>query len=580
MGRVIHGYTPPSARPTKPTIFVPIRGIYCRGTSGNDVEAGPLLKTSAYTNLKNAVAAITTKMQRTFDGGLSTFQQFLSTSGGEFDTAIDNYKADLGAAGAKVFEIVHPTTQQLAKLKAAADAASGPDWADDVNLVYDDFGRSVGSAVVKNVGPFFPVTAALVDEPGENSSSVGRTNGNSQATLQDEVAGSAQGCSQLTFVNYCQGKKGQSVVLPGGYGLSAEEAMTANGPIGGQVRESIVNYFDEAIIAGDPVRVERLFSTYSGGLEKVWTDAEQAAFLQWVKNNGSDETAWAQACVMWPTVFCAYRIEANFNFLADTKWESMGQRLARRHPRILPHLLTGYNTDAANPTNWRPLDIPIEISADGGSTWTLATYMNGLQLSPDGQYFLIPALREYGSTIKTWRGTLANPAAIVANDVLATLAVEADFRVTGYAPKGYDPTGSAARIENDGDNQLSYLAIGNEGDYVEWLRHDSAQPLGSAVAATGVIPFPAKMAANDELFSDRPGNVNEPTGRIITHAMNRQQDVKRVEAGGYLEFSRFDPGLMPGAAITEITGGGIPFYGVVKAIEADAERQTVLVHLG
>lgn len=591
MGRIINGYTP---RPSKPSIFSAsyYQGIK-HGVVGNDVNAGPLLSTAHWV-LTKEVSVGAGEMQKAYETSIVGFNEIITRTQTNLYAAFESFQTGLG--GKSPPEIIHPTTAQLADLKEKVNTAvvekggsmtpaEESAFREKIQELYNSIGAQLGKAVNKSVGVTPTAPPVLEDEPGDNTSAIAHTTGNAPGTAAKEVTQSAQARSQLCFVNYSRRAAGSSAFVPGVSGADLESAMRGNGAVSGTLRESILNYHDEAIIIGDPPKIERRFSTYAAddasgkaGLEPAWTAAEQTGFLAYVTAH-PNAAGWEEACILWPTVFAAYRIAAGFDFLEGTKWSTKGQLLARRHAKICPTLVSGYNV-STSPTNWRPLDIPFEISEDDGATWTITTYYNGLKLSPDGQYFFIENLRELTAAHKTWRGSLDNPSAIVPNDIRATLAVEADFRITGYAGRALDPNATAQRIDSDGDGETTFAALGNPGDYVEWLRHSSSQPLGSAIADANPALFPAKASENNELFSDRPGSIAAPTGRIVTHAMNRLQDVKRIEGSGQIEFRQFDPGFLPGMQITKVLDAGIPVSGVVKAVTIEAGRQAMIVAFG
>lgn len=396
----------------------------------------------------------------------------------------------------------------------------------------------------------------------------------------------ACGASTLGFVSLAKGPGGVRLRVPGLTGDALDDAVGGNGIAGGFWRESIREYHDAVAVLGDPPAIERLLSmdpndataSARGGLEAAWPAADEAAFLSYVDTQGQNEQAFAEAALKWPLVFAAYRVPSNYDYLAGTKWSAMGAERRRAHPRIRPTLLTGANEDEAAPRTWQPRAICIEYK--NGSSWTSATPYDSLEVSLDGGWFYVPALRD-SPEHPTWSGSLADPQNISPRLLRATLALECEFRIAGRAGAAEDPNETAPRLAaHDGVEGTTYVAVPPVLTYSEWLRVDAA-PIGQNVDAA-YRDFPDRAAAGEELFSDLPGDPLAPdsNGRLPAHAAARLHEVKRIAARGQLVFERFEPALLPGARIAGVDGAGFPVEGVVTGVTLDAENQTMTVELG
>lgn len=420
--------------------------------------------------------------------------------------------------------------------------------------------------------------------PYELCLSPGSAGGDAAETRAGDAA--SHGASTLGFVSLSRGRGGVRLRVPGLSGETIESAAGGNGIAGGFWLESIRDYHDAVAVLGDPPAVERLLSmdpadttaSARGGLEAAWSAEDEAAFLSYVDSEGRNERAFAEAALKWPLVFAAYRVPAGYDYLAGTKWNAMGAERRRAHPRIRPTLLTGANENETAPRTWQPRAICIEYK--NGSTWQSATPYDSLEVSLDGGWFYVPALRD-SAEHPTWSGAPGDPLNIAPRQLRATLALECEFRIAGRAGAAEDPNGTGPRLAaHGGEAGTTYVAVPPPLVYGEWLRVDAA-PLGQALGAQ-YRDFPDRAAAGEELFSDIPGDARAPDtrGRLPAHAAARLREVKRIAARGQLVFERFEPALLPGARIAGIDGAGFPVEGVVTGVTLDAEKQTMTVELG
>jgi len=407
----------------------------------------------------------------------------------------------------------------------------------------------------------------------------------------------------LNFINMTPSVLGTFIFVGGLQKTpSLSESVKSNSPSGGFLTESIREFYNEAVILGDGPVIERMCSMEDTTLEAAWSDEDEEKFKKYIEDNSSSEKtallAFQEASYLYPLVYVAFRIPVEFDYLEGTKWEN-GDRV-RKHPRIMPTLITGVNfNNDTSPRDWMPRQITIEAK-NKANAFVIVTKYDGLQVSTDGGYFLIGNLRDVGDASQagdgtefvpnhpTWRGTITQPLLIVRNEIRCTLAIQADFRISGNAGENDDPNSTGARIYNGHDQLTSYTIPTAPLDYVDWLRIDSS-PMGLTVPLPKGFPDaknPKKDGllidrkdGKDELFSDRSGSAGAVTGRIFDHAANRLLDVKKIEGGGQLRFLQFHPGLTPGAVVDSIFGSDIDYRRVVRSYTIDANTQSMIVNL-
>jgi len=369
---------------------------------------------------------------------------------------------------------------------------------------------------------------------------------------------------------------------------------------GGSVTESFVDGFDEVVICGDKPVVERMCSTYSGGvgagyLEYAWSSGiggDENAFTTYLQTYGGaalgDEDSFRSASKIWPLVFAAYRVTVDADLWEGTKWAGMKND---GRARMLVAQLTGYSQDASNPRNWTPREIVVEylkIFADEDTSdpdpddpeWFEAAKFDNLTLSSDSTIVFLNALREPG-VAQTWYvnadGSLGgyDGSKMYARNMRIQLALQADWPLTGVkgngGDKSDDPNRIAGRVADK--PRFSFQVNAEEMDYVEYLRSDQSRPVGAALLdklndGRSQSAFPAKQTEGDELFTDR---TNASTGRLPRHADLRNQDVKRVDIHATLNIEPVSLGMRPGLNLSVEAGDSIPIVGVCKTVIFRAE---------
>lgn len=350
----------------------------------------------------------------------------------------------------------------------------------------------------------------------------------------------------------------------------------------GEVVESAINYFDNTLILGDPVCIERFLSTSNSGtgtgtdegddgLERAWDSARESAFIDYVANQDptpNTQEAVERAFLIYPEVFCTFRVKPGYDLWKGTKWSGYGG--GNPHPRVRPNLLTGNNIGGDdNPNTWEPLPIIVEYenTQDAGDWVPFQDRFTGVRLSPDGQTFFLDNLRDQRIT---WYNTATDPwdfsdsATIKKRNIRLSVAVEGDFPLQSFADS--DPNGAGTRVSNG--PQFTYVVPAKPGDYVEWLRADS-HPNGREEVAAAFDNYEDRKAAGSELFSDE--------ARQQGHATHRQRDVRRVEHRGSLILPGVNASVHPGVAIS--VEGGLPVYSVVKSVTYNAHEQVTIVEL-
>jgi hypothetical protein len=424
--------------------------------------------------------------------------------------------------------------------------------------------------------------------------------------------------STIKFINQNPGTSGlgTALYLPGAFTGTDIGSLMSNGNVirKGVVEERITDYFHNTAIVGDGPCVERICSTAksegtlgAGFLEFGWDRAgssgtnpppgqqadptsDEGKFNKFVSDNGNSQLAFEQACKIYPYVYCAYKVHGDP--FVGTKWESLGMNGI--YPRIRPFLLTGTSQansaagsgsqtsgGSSNPRDWIPRDILVQFAYTNQGTevpdaaWYGASRYDSLQISPDGQMVLFPALRDSGVTWSSSRGQYEG-AYFFPQMLRLTLAAQGDQAMGAQDQTDYNNT--APRIMDDGDYQWTYLATG-EGpdDYVDFVRIQS-YPEGTDL---NQLQWPDRCTAGNELFSDiGASTVDTPdyTKRLPRHAQIRQKDVRRIANPGQLVMATYSPGIVPGMAVNII--GGISTYSVVKSIQADVNTQDCIVELG
>lgn len=391
---------------------------------------------------------------------------------------------------------------------------------------------------------------------------------------------------ELGFANMAGGSaySGQRVFLPNYDSNSNTFTKLVNNPWaikGGYVTESIMNYFDEVAILGDPPVMEKMLTMsvddtdYALGLFPAWTAADETAFKALVTEGGDSEEAFLIACDAYPDVYCAYQVIS----LNGSKaiWEGTSNYAPPPSGVcvLLEHLLSGYTQDETNPRDWSPREIHVEWESDPDAdppVWAAADKFDSLQVSWDGRRIRFDSLRR--NSHQTWINESGfQGSTFQAANLRMTIAVAHDHRISGRAGRNgngrRDPNNTAYRIESNGEI-FTWLSVAEPTDYVHWEREDS-HPNGTLA---DVGSFPDQVGANP-LFSDRPSATQ---GRLPTHAKERLRDVKRIEYAGSLVLEKFNPSLKPGRTLI-LEGKGINPVGIIKAVTFDSASQQQTVEL-
>jgi hypothetical protein len=350
----------------------------------------------------------------------------------------------------------------------------------------------------------------------------------------------------------------------------------------GEVVESAINYFDNTLIVGDPICIERFLSTSNSGttttsdegdngLEAAWSSDRYDAFIDYVANQDpqpNTKEAVERAFLLYPEVFSAYRVKNGYDLWQTTKWSGAGN--APPHPRVRPNLLTGTNVGGdTNPTTWEPLPFIVEYeNTDGAGDWVpFQDRFTGVRLSPDGQMLFLDNLRDQNVT---WYNEATDPwdfsdaTKIKQRNIRMSIAVEGDFPLQAFAAD--DPNGAGTRVS--GSPQFTYVVAAKQGDYMEWLRSDS-HPNGRELVAAAFDNYEDRKSGGSELFTDE--------ARQEAHAVHRQRDVRRVEHRGSLILPGVNASVHPGVAVS--VEGGLPVYSVVKSVTYNAHEQVTIVEL-
>jgi len=581
--------------------------LYCApggskaGDNENDVAGGLLAAdpSGLYATLATAFDGQMSTLATEFESGFTAFETALNTATATLDTAMSDYVRQLGApyngaAQNAVNEMGTYIKNQLALL-SITDAGSASELREKFEEYFKQYASAMGVALTGSPGRYTTANGAIAGGGGAGDA-VGVGGGapgmvqNLGQTLQQLANGKPAGDgSTLQILDMSGPVQGDGFIVPKLYGYGLDAAMNEACVVGGTVTESIENFFHNVCVVGDAPVYESIFSMkadddYGGGyLEAAWSADDEAAFKAYVTAEGDTEAAFKEACSLWPLVFAAYRVKKTYMArLAGTKHANT--LVARAHPRIRPTLITGYSMQGNNPRNFthRPITIEYQASDDG---WEVATQYDNLQLSADGSYFTLSALRDLQSGI-TWKsdgGTTYEGEYLEAVNIRATLAIELDWRMSGLSPKGKDdadPNKTAGRVAggafNGSENTYTYTVLADELDYVEWLRYQS-YPVGQQIPEA-YRNFPDKATAGSELFTDK---VSAAVGRLPEHAKARLRDVRRVESAGSIIFPRLIPAVRPGVGLPEVIKGDrvLKIGSVVQRVVLAHNSQEMTVEL-
>lgn len=413
--------------------------------------------------------------------------------------------------------------------------------------------------------------------------------------------------SVLSYVNMNPAdKQGGQLYLPKGYVTDAGAAMV--GPdvvLGGVLNESIVNYFDDTCICGDPAAVERfLANSVVGagsvfGIERPWSQTDEDAFKAYMDDASvlgtpvSSAERFDIACKLWPLVFASARIKTGFDLWEGTKYA--GYFNQKRNPRLHPELLSADNQSSLNPRNWDKKPIVIECDSDNTGNWQACERLDGLQISADGQYLIFPALRRLTTmangaavtqgTMTIFNTDSSNPykgSTMQWRPMRFTMVGEGDWRITGRAghdDNNPDPNSTQHRIRTKDDDKWTYLTVAADGDYVDHNRRLS-NPNGYATIDAAHRDFADKCAVGHELFTDLNLDGVAASGRLPRHAQTRNADVKRIEYTGVLIQPGLVPSARPGNNVVVESMASLGTYSVLKCVVFEADSQNTQLELG
>lgn len=414
------------------------------------------------------------------------------------------------------------------------------------------------------------------------------------------------GTSELEFADMNPHEnQGQIINMPDVFD-SISAGMTNSTIIhGGSISESIINYFDEVVILGDPPKVEKFITAQvdaSNGLPSIhqddvtiglqfnWNALDFGVFKNLVDQNGNNKLGFQMASSILPNVFSSYRLTPFFDLFEGTKWDA--NHLGPAYFRLCQYLLTQFNDtvrSTIDPRSSNPRETVIEYFPYNGFQWLRATRQDDFKLSEDRQFLRLDTLRDM-DTPQTWSNSdvnLYNGLTIVPHEIRICIAAEAFWRITGLTRA--DPNNTSKRVANNSDYPWTFLAVGAPGDYQEWLRRGS-KPVGKTGLPDDVNAdaWPDKCIEGDELYTDAlnqgepvSGEITQSTDRISNHAAQRLRDVKRIEYIGQLSFHGFNPALRPGSVVN-IAGNNdiIDVSAVVKQISYSASEQKMVVDFG
>jgi len=383
----------------------------------------------------------------------------------------------------------------------------------------------------------------------------------------------------------------------------------------GKIRESSRATYSVVAAVGGRAMIEARFvsdrtvqNPGAGGASMWWgwtteySNQARASLLADGQGNisGSETAAIANMLKKFPDLFAVWFINPQTNFQAGTSQDGYPIAAVGRPP--LPHLLTSFikNGSAdrfARINSRRP--IPVELSTDGGTTWTVAPENDGLIIEPNG-HISLKALRDsnggallglagqatykivstggYGTG--SYAITTFEPAMVRMN-----LAVPCDHRVTGAIKMSWDPTpdpGDSLPIANgeidDGDRMdpsfSRLMAIDTGALYSLEERGGTMQsfPLPESLKdPTTNAAYPSTdSTAGKALYGDAQVIVND-TEQAANHALRRIEQAGRLDRGGNL--------ISPHIILTEPAGavndlGGFKIGAQYEALELDFEKQT------
>jgi len=395
-------------------------------------------------------------------------------------------------------------------------------------------------------------------------------------------------------------RRGGSYLVGPRYGSTADGGSIENclaDPTriaGGTVMESIVGYFDDVCIAGDPPAVEHQFSEADPDdgaipveLEPAWEASEETNLKAIIDANGNDADALAMAFRAEPRVYAAWKVKEGYAAHEQTQWAEWPQP---NNPRILAHLLSGYAQGNNNPRDWNPRETVLEYYNTDDAEWQPCSRFDDLTIIDEGKAFIVEGLRTSSDPV-TWKGDPATTSGMGANKMRITCAVEREFRIVGTAQG--DPNNTSARVNNAGES-FTFLAVAEDGDYSHWERYHS-RPNGNAVSEPELSQkFPDASKGSPDpttgetfLFSDLLDETSSSSGRagsaqvrISRHAEHRLEDVKRIDYNGVLTMHTWNPGIKPGMqVIVDLGGNSLNPKAIIKSVKFNSMTQSQEIEL-
>lgn len=362
--------------------------------------------------------------------------------------------------------------------------------------------------------------------------------------------------------------------------------MAAPIMVSGSMGEDGRNTFTRCAVQGETVYIERRVSTGSGGsyaLIPAWSDAELAEFKASLGQSGNNTaTAIKSFFRKHPNLFAAYRLAPAFDIYQGTSMAATHSAIRSSRNRTPLNELLSSKIETSSTTYLqkflRRYKISVEISTGLGSpiSWIPSPENTGIEIKPDG-LILLNGLRQEVSnpsvTLNTWRGSVAAPNGIAANDVRMTLSIPADHRISGAVrlnnsyetpfpvPVLADASGDAERVEF-GLDRLFYVSASDLYSFHE--RYNSFP-----------VPPPAGTAATDVILRD-------DTELLLDHCRRRLADVGRVRRDGRFVFSGFILAYEIGMKIEKLKtlgGGEFPIRGTITGINYSCSSDENLTEL-
>lgn len=347
--------------------------------------------------------------------------------------------------------------------------------------------------------------------------------------------------------------------------------VTPSTATAGTVESSVVGRYTRVAVVGAPRKIERLFTKdgSNNNLEPAWTAAEEAGFIDRLKNppagKTSDVEKFRYAVERYPNVFCSYRVRPAFDFQEGT--ESEGSTLARYPRAPEPRLYTSevdLEEQATVGRVRRPIPIQFEVSVDNGATWNICDTNDGLEIDFDTGTFSVPGLRkESGGNYSSWSGTVEEPDYITKNLIRATLVVPTDHRLYAALRRKTDPGSFTPGSDNhppawEWAQGLARAIVTDAGYLYQHIeRRDS---------------YPETPDETDSFYEQPLNDVPvDDTEAIKSHAKRRFADVTAPAVTAQISYPHIFAAVYPGISIRNLkligNGGERRIVGCVRSVE-------------